>query len=356
MNGPNLVRKLSSSLVTTRSSYGAAATRRAQNGRGHAAGGPWRSYAVIVAGLDALAMVGAAGAVEVIRFGDLGEASADSVRMSYMVVSLMMALVWVSVMALGGAYEGRHLGSGSEEYRRVFSSAVRFLSIVAILAFLLNLDISRIFVAVAIPVGTAWTVLQRYLVRRWLHHQRGRGRYLRQVLIVGTDQTTRALARKVRAVPFTGLSVWTACLTDQSGGSIDIDGPDLPVLGSTDELRDIVRSSDADAVLVADRTTLSIDVLRQMARQVEGTRISLFVAPEVTDVAGSLVAIRGQLLAADRGLRRRLGDTGRVRAQDFTPARIGPRVIAVYDSVVGAIPDRRTPRCSGLNETKTLRR
>lgn len=50
-----------------------------------------------------------------------------------------------------------------------------------------------------------------------------------------------------------------------------------------------------------------------------------------------------RLLAADRSLRQRLGDAACVRAQDFTPARIAPQVMDVYDSVVGAVPDGRLP-------------
>lgn len=50
-----------------------------------------------------------------------------------------------------------------------------------------------------------------------------------------------------------------------------------------------------------------------------------------------------QLLASDRPLRRQLGSTARLRAEDFTPARISPRVMAVYGSVLqcyGSANDR----------------
>lgn len=237
-------------------------------------------------------MVGAAVVAEVIRFGSLGQASTFSAGVPYLAVGLAMAPAWLSVMALGGAYERRHLGSGSEEYRRVFSSAARFLSIVAILAFVLKLDIARIFVGVTIPLGTALTLLERYAVRRWLHRQRARGRFLRQVLVVGAESTTRELVRQLRTSPHTGLRPWAVCLTDRSGGRIEVDGESLPVLGGTADLVEVVRSSDAQAVLVADRAAVSVDMLRQLAWQVEGTGVTLFVVPDVTDVAGPLVAIR----------------------------------------------------------------
>ena len=256
------------------------------------AGTAWRNYALVLAALDCVAMIGAAVVAEAIRFGSLGQASTFSTGVPYLAVGVAMAPVWLSIMALGGAYERRHLGSGSEEYRRVFSSAARFLSIVAILAFVLKLDIARIFVGVTIPLGTALTLLERYAVRRWLHRQRARGRFLRQVLMVGAEHTTRELVRQLRTSPHTGLRPWAACLVDRSGGTLDVDGEPLPVLGGTADLVEIVRSSGAEAVLVADSGTVSVEMLRQLAWQVEGTGVTLFVVPEVTDVAGPLVAIR----------------------------------------------------------------
>jgi glycosyltransferase involved in cell wall biosynthesis len=48
------------------------------------------------------------------------------------------------------------------------------------------------------------------------------------------------------------------------------------------------------------------------------------------------LALALQRLAADPDLRRRLGDAARERAKNFTPARIAPQVMAVYQSVLGA--------------------
>lgn len=279
-------------MVTTQASHDVTPTRVPPTKSASPPGAAWRSYAAVLATLDAVAMLTAAVVAEAIRSGSLGQASAESGGVPYLLVGVVLAAAWLGILALGGAYDRSHLGSGSEEYRRVFSSAARLLSIVAIVALVLELDIARTFVAVMIPLGTALTVAQRHVVRRWLHRQRARGRFLRQVLIVGAAHTAQTLAREVKKVSYTGLSVSAVCLADQSEGFLDVDGEQLPVLGPTDELLEIVRASGADAVLVADRTTLSVEMLRQLAWQVEGTGVTLYVTPEVTDVAGPLVAIR----------------------------------------------------------------
>ena len=212
--------------------------------------------------------------------------------MSYALVGLVLAFVWLGTIALSGAYDRRHLGSGSEEYRRVLTSAARLLSIVAILALVLDLDIARRYVALTIPVGAALTLAERFLVRRWLHHQRGRGRFLRQTLVVGSDATVRQMARLVRQLPHAGLSVWAACLPGHPSETLDVDGMQVPVLGGTDDVLGLVRTSGADAVLIADRSSLDVETLRQLAWGLEGTGTSLLVAPEVIDIAGPLTAIR----------------------------------------------------------------
>ncbi len=235
-------------------------------------------------------MFGAAIVAQAVSFGGIGPEFVGSGVMPYLLVAL--APVWVTVLALGGAYERRYLGAGSEEYTRLFASAARLLSTVAILAFALRLDLARVFVAVAITLGAALTLLQRHIVRKWLHRQRARGRFMSEMLIVGGQDSIRQVVGQVKQAPHTGLAVTAACLAEWAGHSIEVDDGELPVLGQTSDLLEIVRSSGVDAVLVADRTTLGVEALRQLAWQLEGTGVSLFVAPDITDVAGPLVAIR----------------------------------------------------------------
>lgn len=101
--------------------------------------------------LDAVAIIVASLGAEAFRFGTLGNSSPDGRRLSYLVLSLLMVPAWVAVMALGGSYEQRHLGGGSEEYRRVFAAGSRFLGVIAIFAFVAKYDVARGFVAVPSP-------------------------------------------------------------------------------------------------------------------------------------------------------------------------------------------------------------
>lgn len=252
----------------------------------------WRRYAALLAGLDAGSMVAAALIAQRLRFGNLDEVSAGATQVPYAVLSLLMALGWLGVMALGGTYERRHLGGGSEEYRRVFASAARFLSVVAVSYLVLKFDIARGFVVFSIPIATALTLLGRYTVRRWLHRQRATGRHVKHVLVVGTRASVGDLVRQLDEAPHLGLTVLGACMQHGDTGSPEVGGPPVPTLGSPEEVLDVVLATGADAVIVADAATLTNGTLRRLAWQLEGTGVELLVAPEVTDIAGPRVAIR----------------------------------------------------------------
>jgi exopolysaccharide biosynthesis polyprenyl glycosylphosphotransferase len=208
---------------------------------------------------------------------------------SYVSTALFVAPAWVATMVLGGAYERRCLGWGTEEYRRVFDSAVRFLAVVALVSFLFQIVVVRGFVAIAIPLAAALTLLGRFVLRQWMHRMRSKGRYTQDVLVVGSLTTARELVDSLHSSP-TGLSVVAACVPEDAA-SIDVSDIRVPVLGRPERALEAVVSSRAEVVAVADAETLSGGALRRLAWQLEGTGIDLMVSPSVTDVAGPRISI-----------------------------------------------------------------
>ena len=280
-------------MLETRSSQAPlpAAHRRPRPSDRHALR-PWlRTYALTLAGSDALAMSIALAVAQAVRFGNVDLSMATSSRLTFGVVAALMVPAWVLTMALGGAYERRSLGSGSEEYRRVFDAAVRFLGVVAIVAFVFKIDVARAFVAIAIPLAGILTLLVRYLLRRSLHRQRGRGRFIRKVLVVGSQADTVELIRALRRNPHAGLSPVAACVPERVA-VLEADGERVPVVSDPDAVLEGVVTSGADVVAIADTTTIANGALRGLAWQLEGTGVDLMVAPAVTDLAGPRISIR----------------------------------------------------------------
>ncbi|MCA1690675.1 MAG: hypothetical protein LC733_00180 [Actinobacteria bacterium] len=248
-----------------------------------------RPYAIGLAVADSAAVLLAAVMAQLARFGHLEVLQTDPLGYSYNLVAAVLAPAWVLTMMLGGAYERRHLGWGTEEYRRVFDSAVRFLALVAIIAFLFRADFARGFVAIAIPLATAFTLALRYALRQWMHRMRRYGRFTKKILVVGSLNATRELISKLDASA-SGLSVVAACIPGATG-TLEVDGRSVAVVADPASVLEAALSSQADAIAVADET-LSNGSLRRLAWELEGTGIDLMVAPVLTDVAGPRVSIR----------------------------------------------------------------
>jgi exopolysaccharide biosynthesis polyprenyl glycosylphosphotransferase len=251
-----------------------------------------RRYGVALLVVDALA-VGLAGAVaQAVRFGSPGSpVNLAATSVPYWLVAAVMVPVWLTVMAVGGGYEPRVLGVGSEEFRRVFNAAVRFLALVVIVFYALNVDLARGFVAVFIPLATVLTLLGRYAARRWLHARRARGRAMHRVLVVGTIEAATELTRHLQRVPYAGFRVVGGCVPGGLTG-LQVGEAELPVYGAPDDAIDALATSEADVLAIAGDSALAPGKLRMLAWELEGTGVDLIVAPAVTDVAGPRISIR----------------------------------------------------------------
>jgi len=252
----------------------------------------WRAYTTALVLLDALAITCGSLVGGQLRFGRLTAVSLAASRFSYVGVAALLIPAWIATMTLSGTYERRYLDTGSEEYRRVFGASLRFLAVVATLAFLLKVEVARGFVGVAIPVAAALALCERYLARKWLHRRRGRlGSCMKSAVVAGSAQGVCDIVRALRAAPFVGYSVVGIC-TPGDEETVNVDGERLPVLAGTDQIVASALGVGADAIVVADEHTISIESLRALAWQLEGSGIGLLVAPAVTDVAGPRISMR----------------------------------------------------------------
>lgn len=251
-----------------------------------------RGYVATLLLADGAAVTIGALVAQLLRFDTVDATARPSGAMiSYFGIAFLLAPVWVLALALGGVYEPRRLGAGSEEYRRIFDSSVRLLAGIAIIALVLKLDLARGFVALALPLATAFTVTGHYVARQWLFARRARGACVQRVLVVGHEHQAADLVRHLRRASHAGLSVVGACVP--SGGStLDVDGVAVPVLGGPERILDALARCGADTVAVADHDTLRNGALRRLGWSLEGSGVDLLVAPTVTDVAGPRIAIR----------------------------------------------------------------
>jgi len=241
---------------------------------------------------DAIVLVGGGLVAQLVRFGSTSTRLSGTVaHIPYLLVSALLAPLWILTLVMSGVYGSETLGAGTEEYRRILDASVRFVGGMAVLAYLLRIDLSRIFLALVGPLILAVTLLAHWGARRWLHASRAKGSCTQRAIVVGSPQQLAALVRHLRRVPFAGLGVIGAC-TGGTEHELDIDGEPVPVVATPSELVHWARSGGADAVIIADEAVIGLNAVTSFAWELEGSGVDLLVAPSVTGLAGPHVVVR----------------------------------------------------------------
>ncbi len=68
-------------------------------------------------------------------------------------VSIAIAVIWMAALSINHSRSARVIGSGAEEYRRVWLATLAVFGGVAIVSMLFKLEIARGYLVIALPAG-----------------------------------------------------------------------------------------------------------------------------------------------------------------------------------------------------------
>ena len=212
----------------------------------------------------------------------------DIASIYYSVVSLIVAAIWLTLLAAYRTRSPRIVGAGVEEYRRVFSATLATVGVIAIALMVLRPEVARGYLAIALPLGFCGLLLGRHLCRRSLHRQRNKGKCLVSVLAVGDAPAVRNLVQSLAREWWYGYSVIGVCLTGRSaGGTLEVPGVgSLPVLGDEHNLEEVIVEADVDTVALTSTHHLGPEGVRELSWRLHDLEVDLMVSPGVVDVAG----------------------------------------------------------------------
>jgi exopolysaccharide biosynthesis polyprenyl glycosylphosphotransferase len=255
-----------------------------------------RQYARQVAFTDLIVLVWAVFGTQLVWFG-LGSAEV-SIRedsrlsdISYWTFSTLLVAVWMILLATFDTRGYRVIGAGSLEYKRIFELSVRLFGAIAILAFLLRVDVARGYLLIAFPLGILVLCLSRWLWRKWLIAKRANGEWVARVLLVGSEQSVATIARELSRSAGAGYHVVGACVP--SGRIADtIEGTEIPVMGSVDAVERAMQACNADTVAVTSTDDLPADKVKQISWSLQPGREHLVLAPSIVDIAGPRLMTR----------------------------------------------------------------
>ena len=248
-----------------------------------------RRYLILVASADAL--VGGISAATPASISNTLSGRPHVVPL----LCLVGLVVWPAAIAMCRGYRRNRIGIGLDEPGAVIRAGMVVVVAGALPAGILAADpltlhASLKLVATGIPFAVLLSLIVRFVARRILHLMQRHGRSLRHVLVVGSFGAAQQLSDRIQREPDAGMKVIGLCLPSSQLPRPVLAG--IPVLGSLQQVPDVVRARGCDAVAVTSDDATRYNYLRQLAWSLEGADVELLVDPGLVEVAGPRMHIR----------------------------------------------------------------
>ena len=208
--------------------------------------------------------------------------------MDYIFLGIGLTVGWWFILQVNGSRSLRIMGFGTEEYRLITRGSTYFFCLLIIVAFFLKVDVTRMYLLIAYPLGLFFLLMERWVIRQGLVRSRTRGRALTRVMIISDVTTGQHLYKNLKDVVASGLSPAAFYLPGFTPGTT-VAGAPIPVLGystSPADIMEAIRENDIHMVAVTNGHHLSPDQVRLLGWKLADAHISLIMAPATTDIAG----------------------------------------------------------------------
>ena len=212
--------------------------------------------------------------------------------LDYLGVIALAPIVWIAVFHGFSLYATHHL-SAFEEFRRTISATAIGVVLISLVSFWSKHDFSRIWVGLTLVLALVFELGVR---RAWRHQaavRRQDGRLSFRTLVVGANQEASDLmwALKFPDAGFTPIGYVV-------GSDGEASANELPVLGSVDDLVELVRRESVECLFTATTALSTEDVLKvAVAARRTGAEVRLSAnLPQVLTTRATLRPV-GELMA-----------------------------------------------------------
>lgn len=218
--------------------------------------------------------------------GVFGEVDAPAM----LVAAAILLLPWIGMIFAFGGYRGDAFGVGTDEYKRVVNATLATAGAVGAGCFLAKVQLPRGFFLLLFGFGVLALIAGRFALRRALYRAREQGLLGHRVLIAGAPGYVDEIAAVLRRSPWLGYHVEGALVPRDE--LVHATGAGIPVVGSCEQVADVVRASGTDIIFFAEGAFTSPADLRHIAWDLEEEDVQIVVAPSVTDVSSERVRVR----------------------------------------------------------------
>ena len=162
--------------------------------------------------------------------------------------------------------------------------------VLAIAAFLLQSEVGRGYLLVALPLGLALLLVSRWMWRKWLMRRRAAGAYSHRAMLMGERRSPCTSPSRWPATTSSGIVI-VGAITERGMSDREL-APGIPVLGDYSSLSRVLEEARADTVVFTGADTIDPRGMRRLGWELEATSTNLIVAPALTDVAGPRIHAR----------------------------------------------------------------
>ena len=163
-----------------------------------------------------------------------------------------------------------------------------------IVAFFLKIDLTRMYLLIAYPLGLGLIMIERWLLRQRLVQKRLQGYSLTRVMIISDVPTGKHLYKSLSGAVASGLSPAAFYLPGIYAGTTIAD-VDLPILGystNPDDIMQAVQENNIQMVAISNGHQLTPEQMRMLGWRLADAHIALIMAPATTDIAGPRMHIQ----------------------------------------------------------------
>jgi exopolysaccharide biosynthesis polyprenyl glycosylphosphotransferase len=251
-------------------------------------------YAGRLFAIDSIVVITAVVLAQYLRFGN-SSASTEAGDGYVTAYSILVVTLWLSTLAGFRTRSPKIIGAGLEEYRRLCAASFATFGALAIAELLLKLEISRGYLAVALPGGVIGLLLGRWLGRKHLAMRRAAGACRTAVLAIGDCASVTHLVAELMADPTDAYHVVGVCIPGYDPDRstyLTVGDHQVPVVGGEIPALSAIGSCGADTVAITATGQVGVPALRRLIWELEPMGVDLLVCPGVMDVALSRLLMR----------------------------------------------------------------
>lgn len=242
----------------------------------------------------------------------------------YLVLSVLLIPVWLTIFALFGLYNFNMLLGDITEYGRVFNAVTWGMMVVIVYGFLNpEFVIARAWLVFSWVFAALLISMFRFSMRRIAYRARRFGYFVTPTIIVGTNKEAIALADQLRDSAGSGLEI--AGFVSVRSGDVHILNEQvhgLKVLGSVEDISEILDTHGIEEVVIATTAMDSeqlVEVSQRLTSQHDGVRMRLSSGLYEVFTTGMEVTTRNSVpLASLRKLRLTRAETLAKSALDYS--------------------------------------